>query len=151
MYGPLNVKCKEVGILYLGKTVPNKLNSCSYRLSKTPNAHAAPVKFNAISRKEKGPLDKKLHSTYSISPKVPCNLHEIFPPSRFFLMIKILSVCSMICVTHSSYHSSNGLLLQSININVVDWSMQNNTERFCRRYIFFFFLKWNYLLCGTVS
>jgi len=139
MYGPLNVKCKEVVILYLDQTVPNKLNSCSYKLSKTPNAYAAPLKFNTISQKEKGPLDKKLYSTYNIRPKVSCNLHEIFPPSKFFLMMKILSVCSVIFIKYSSYHSSNGLLLQSININVVNWSTENNTERFCRHYIYIFF------------
>jgi len=62
MHDSLNVRFKTVGILYLDQTAPDKLNSCSYRFSKTPNAYAAPIKFNAFSQK-KSLLDKKLYST----------------------------------------------------------------------------------------
>jgi len=52
-------------------------------------------------------------------------------------MMKILSVCNVIFIKYSSYHSSSGSFLQSKNINVANWNMQNNKERFCRHYFFF--------------
>jgi hypothetical protein len=112
-HGPLDVKCKEAGILYLDQTVPDRLNSRSYRLSKTTNAYAAPIKFNAISQKE-----GKFFLTES------CTVHKVYA-QRYLVTWDIStfnifpydenSVCNVIFIKYSGYHSSNGLLLQSIN------------------------------------